>query len=788
MALVGRHIVKRVLRIVLILMAFGSVLAGTLIWWVVVHPDDAWRFGRRYLVPDDLHVTWTEMHFHPQMISWRQWNIDWSVVGLNVEKDIPRVRAPIERVAVQFGFTLFSPRTLFEFANVSVVAIRPITVDLGQFKNDSPEQSFYQSAREYLDYVAMGNHLASIQTFDISIKQFGIAGLKISGEAKKTAGEEATAVPFDLHVDGPALNLEFRGSFDPAQIEQTSPVLDGKLHFAGSGARLDGRVSLSFAREVFLVGLNGSLGYRRPPGTIRFNPDLKINLSRSELGVDLVSDVKGLPGGVPDLSRYHLTSRLPQKDGVTWADGATPFSLRGEMPLFFVEKRWRKALEEASATKIPSAVNLELSGQLRARNLVEALRGPAIPDDREIAEIRLAADELKNNLFGLKVAADLTVGRAAGVWKFKPRLDSALHLYHYQTLRRMLDQRNVMIPSPFDVLDGTLDIVARGGSLEPNNHARLPIDISAALASDHQNIKLRAGLFLDAGPSFKNIDAFVKVAIDALKIQLPPLDPLAGMPKVVGDPRIQIVAPQPVVVKNKPAIKTRLYVEAKTTTPGAIELLTTFAKPSIPISVEVTRAMDEALVGSVQLEPFRLQYLRRVVNVEHMRLLMADRDQADYPVDGRFRIDQTQYKVFVDVGGTLRQPLIRFSSDPELPKKDIISVLLFDHVAEESADAETAGSFESAVADRAIGLFGIWAFASTPIRSFSYNPVTKVYAATVQLADGLTAGIGTNWEEAAHLEVRKRISKRWVLTASWAPGDADASQVGKLVLQWEKRF
>ena len=152
-------------------------------------------------------------------------------------------------------------------------------------------------------------------------------------------------------------------------------------------------------------------------------------------------------------------------------------------------------------------------------------------------------------------------------------------------------------------------------------------------------------------------------------------------------------------------------------------------------------------------------------------------------------MDQSAYKIFVDLSGTAEAPIVNLNSEPYLERNDIISVLLFDRTSDQlvSADADTAGSVNAAMADRAIGLFGLWAFATTPIRSFSYNAVTKVYTATVQLADGLTAGIGTNWERAAHLEVRKRVSRRWVLTASWSPTE-NRDQVGKLVLQWEKRF
>ena len=130
------------------------------------------------------------------------------------------------------------------------------------------------------------------------------------------------------------------------------------------------------------------------------------------------------------------------------------------------------------------------------------------------------------------------------------------------------------------------------------------------------------------------------------------------------------------------------------------------------------------------------------------------------------------------------------TSDPYLPESEIISVLLYDRTSNElvSADAETAGSVQAAVADRAIGLFGLWAFASTPIKSFSYNPATKEYSATVAVSDTATAGIGTNWESAAHLELRQRVSERWVITATWTPATQEEAQSTKLILQWEKRY
>ncbi len=242
-------------------------------------------------------------------------------------------------------------------------------------------------------------------------------------------------------------------------------------------------------------------------------------------------------------------------------------------------------------------------------------------------------------------------------------------------------------------------------------------------------------------------------------------------------------------VDSKSGFRTEFSFDIKTKDVGAIQLISPLATPYVPLTVSINTMAKGESSGFVRAEPFSVTYLRRTLKVERFQMNLAEDESGDFPINGRFRVDQTNFKIHIDVTGTLDSPQINMTSDPYLPRNEIISVLLYDRTSTQliGADAETAGNFEAAIADRAIGLFGLWAFASTPIRSFSYNPFTKVYSATVQLSDGVTAGVGTGTERAAHLEVRKRVSKQWVLTASLSPTQ-EREQVGKLVLQWEKRF
>jgi hypothetical protein len=178
------------------------------------------------------------------------------------------------------------------------------------------------------------------------------------------------------------------------------------------------------------------------------------------------------------------------------------------------------------------------------------------------------------------------------------------------------------------------------------------------------------------------------------------------------------------------------------------------------------------------------------MTVEKLVITSLEPIEKNFFVDGKFSVQQTQYKIFIDVHGLLKKPDIVLTSVPELPRSEIINVLIYDRTSAQLAtsDIKTSGQVDAAIADRAIGLFGIWAFASTPIKGFYYNPATKVYVATIQVANDVTASIGTTWESTTQLELQKRISRNWTLTAGWTPSSQNEPESSHIVFQWEKRF
>jgi hypothetical protein len=370
---------------------------------------------------------------------------------------------------------------------------------------------------------------------------------------------------------------------------------------------------------------------------------------------------------------------------------------------------------------------------------------------------------------------------------YLPNLKFLAVVHSFQGIRKFLDAKNVLIPAPIDILDGTIQIKADGPVESVDQQTSLPFSVEAALASPRQRVNIKTENTVRLNSKFTQADVQVKAKIEDFQVELPPLDPLKGKPRVTSDSRI-LKIPKTYKVAKSP-FKLTLTIEVETTHAGAIRLMSGYFHPYFPLTLQIHKS-GTMTSGFIQAEPFEVEYLRRKVQVEKMKINLAGADEGILPVDGRFKIQQTQYAVYIDIAGTMAQPTIHLTSEPYLPEADIISVLLYDRTSDEliSADAETSGSVQAAMADRAIGLFGLWAFAATPIKSFSYNPVTKIYTATIALSDDVTAGIGTNWEEATRLELRKRVSRQWMLTAAWTPATQDEQQSTKLVLQWEKRF
>ena len=785
-------IVKRVLLglmallLVLLLAVAGSVL------WVIKNPKDAWQIAEQNFFPKDLKITWETIDFKGDHISGLNFTLDWKITGLKIAKEKPFLQVPLQVVELRANLFPKDSDKKLVVENLRVIAPELIDIKLDKPEEKTPEQNPFQLAQSIFSKLEKVNVFAMIQSVDLNVSHFRFASgdgkpLNLSMEAQqKTDSKGPQSITFKSDIDlglAKPMDLKIAAELQIPAMGTKHPFLEGTIKVKGFGVATTQKLSVVTQSERTHVRSEGQVDYTSGKTTSSLQPKLDISLTLDQAVTRLDASFSGLPGPLVKVDHVKFEMKTPLGEDILWSEKPSTFVASAPIALFFIDKDMRKPLEKSCECKIPELLKFELSGRAW---LADIFNQPA--DQKPVIDSQLAIEGVHNKLLSVDVSAKIKIDKKAGQYILTPALDLEAAINNFQGFRRFLDAKNILIPAPLSLLDGTVKISSHDLVKTSEKEYILPVTVVTNLSSQRQVVNVTTGTVVNISADFKEVFIDVVAKIEDLQLELPPLDPMKGIPRITSDQRILLT---PKVQKPKTSkFKIYLSVAVETTKPAAVRLLSTYFKPHLPITMSLHHSRDKDKTGFLKTEPFQIEYLRRKVNVEKMRIDLPELETKPIPVDAKFRIQQTNYTVFIDVVGPINKPDISLTSDPYLPESEIINVLLYDRTSDQiaGADAETSGNVQAAMADRAVGLFGLWAFAATPIKSFSYNPVTKVYSATVALSDDVTAGIGTNWEEATRLELRKRVSKRWMLTAAWVPATQEDEQQTKLVLQWEKRF
>jgi len=785
----ARRVFKITVWSLLGLVATVLVAVGGVATWAIVSPRSAWSFTEKHFLPKDLHITWHDLQGDWHKRAWNQWSFELEIQNLAVTKETPQVDVGVETIALKFDWNFFSAKPFLEFDVLQVRARDGSSVHLAESEDTPGTQSPFQQMQTYLGYLAELKRSRRVDTIEISVPHFSIAvgaspPLVFSAKVGKSADDvDSLVVQGELRAEPTTVTLD--ALLSPMHLETPDTFLRATVGMKAP--------SVTVTTDLTAIYNGGALTLETQPkvtiasGKKPMTLSPKIKLAADHQAATITAGdtaVLNIPGPIVKLDRVDATVRVPFTDGREWSRDPATYRVWSGVDLFLIDKDMRPPLEKACHCKLPEKFQVSAEG----RAWLDTYFGKDKKGKQKILDSVLKIESVKNKLFLADVSAKVAVFRQNTTWLFEPVLDSSVDVESFQGVRAFLDAKGVLIPAPLNVLEGKMHFTARAPVTEDEKQFQTVADLTIDLSSPTQKVAIDTHLTLTLLKTFKHLGVKVDTLVKTVRLELPPIDPVRGIPPITPDARVLRKPP----VKNKKPSNFVVTVDAQVRTekPGAIQLLSKYADPNVPVTVDV-HAEDKDIAGLVKLEPFAIVYLRRRVEIESLGIkLAAGADPATAPLSGRMHIDQGGYRIFIDFGGTLSAPSYVMSSDPYLNKSDIISVLLYGRPNDElvSGEAETAGSFNAALADRAIGLFGLWAFASTPIQSFSYDATHKTYTATVKLADGLTAGIGTNWEKATNFELRQRLSRRWVVTASWLPNEEGTGQESRLVLRWEYRF
>ena len=809
-------------RIFISLLILTLLLMGTgagLFWWAYKNPEKVFTFIEEKFLPADLKITWENINLKLQYQQNFSFLILLDLDHVLIQKENPLIQAPLDKVYLKATLHLRQEghwKPLLQTHDLRIESKQSLLVHLLSPPDAKEEdQSIFQtldSTVQLLKKIQAHVHFENINIALDEVLFKNHSGLSLKNKLALHLNE-------DLNVDvslvskslaEPPFDLQVQALVLLKKINSSEPFLNGQISFAGFDTQVKDTLWATYnamsGEPQLLLKTKDQILYalkpiKKSPQYIKIDSVSEFIITSSQLQSQLKMDIQNVPGEISRFKNVDLQIKIPLEEKEILADKKSPFSIKAPIELLFIKDRLRKSLQASCQCQLPLQLYLQVAGDINVRQILDE---PA--QQIEVLSAKAQLETLKNDVFLLDAKGNITLTKEKKNYFFDPYIDLKAYVTHFKKLSPLLNAYGIMIPSPLDVLDGQIDLKAKGPieivSLKDkkNTTYSFPAELTTDLQSQKQVMKTEVISETTLSSDFSEAVVNAKIKIHDLQLELPPLKPAGGKPRITHDKRIVRQADLDKEIKKVKQKKTGVQnpssdfkfivnYEIETTKNAAIRLLYDMFQPHLGLNVKVQSTNLVENKGSIELVPFDVVYFRRRVHLEHMKLGFRD-DENGFNVDGRLSVQQSMYTVYIDIMGTIAKPMVYFSSEPYLERADIISVLLFDRTQDQliSADAETAGSVQAAITDRAIGLFGLWLFAATPIRSFSYNPISKVYSATVDLGEGVSAGIGSDWESSTQLELRKRVSRQWVLTGKWTSPSLDKKEKTELVLQWERRF
>ncbi len=382
-------------------------------------------------------------------------------------------------------------------------------------------------------------------------------------------------------------------------------------------------------------------------------------------------------------------------------------------------------------------------------------------------------------------------------WRIDTTLDIDFRIARFQELVALLYTTPFPVPAPFSVLQGSVALAVRGGANLPHDLSQIPVVLETRLRSPEQALiidgKGKAAVVFDGwAPSSADVAAAVELSDIALT--LPRIVP-ASMPRLVPDSRIQEDAldiarakRQAQEEQEESAFDLTYDLTVKTPKRKPIRLTSNLTKSPIPIAVDMTLA-DGKPSGTITVEKFRIKLFRRNADVQKIALQLADPFGLS-EVDGLITVRYVDYTINIELAGPANRPRIILTSDPPLSHEDIIATLIYGEPFSdlEGEDQESVGNMSSAVANRALALWSLYTFASTPIQRIGYDPETGAVSAKLRIAEGTSLTVGSNAGSSQEVGLRRRLGGGWIVSTTVEDFSDGESAKANAFLEWHKRY
>lgn len=348
----------------------------------------------------------------------------------------------------------------------------------------------------------------------------------------------------------------------------------------------------------------------------------------------------------------------------------------------------------------------------------------------------------------------------------------------------------VQIPTPFYRMKGPLELQMRTEKPTPKSMlvtGSLVTDLKDGLQYLNFDLPFRVQADNLTGPGTR-IAAEAQLNLNHLELELPRIS-FPTIPNVLLDSRMQKKSAPKTQSKKEPLA---WDLDFRVTTPQkAILLHTNLLSNPVPLKIATHSRLGSTRVNDTEytldVQRVLLELFRRKIQVEKIRL---DKKTGQLTsIDGLLTHRNSEVKVRIRIVGSTEKPEVVWESDPPLPQRQIISIIVFGKSLNELSQEESASAqnLERAFADGALSLASLFLLASTPIESVSYDPVTQSYAARVRLGEKTSVALGSDFEDRQSLSIRRQLFGAWSIKTDIQSTGQEQDQISTF-LEWFKRF
>jgi len=437
--------------------------------------------------------------------------------------------------------------------------------------------------------------------------------------------------------------------------------------------------------------------------------------------------------------------------------------------------------------KPPERVRIDLSAQAKTFFVPD-------PEQKTIGTVKIHVEPFKGKL--VKTRGDIKID-FAGIpaepidsWKITSDLDVDFIVDDIANLIAVLSETKYPAPAPFNKFSGPVQFSLEGKVSSATEFGQFPVKLTTNLKSPDQVIDMTSDGKLNVGfigkKAIKETSLELDVKLTDVQLQLPNIA-LAALPRLTPDGRIILNPEEQKKKEARPDIPFDYDVTIKTPPQNPIRILSNITPKYIPINIDM-HMTNEKMEGSILISNFNIKLFSRSAVLEKLNLIFEEPVEHS-KVDGRLSMEFPELKLFVNMAGTIENPVITLSSDPSMSEGDMLSTLLYGAPLSsiDSNQASSVSSMNAAMADRAMALTSFFMLGSTPIQSIAYNPQTKMFSARVRLGKRTSFGVGASQSEKS-AGLRTRLGKGFSISTGVDKNDDDDSAAASAMIEWSKRF